>query len=76
MQKTTRCQLAETCSFNQLWCGITLFLLSGESVPRGAASSIRAFIESKTWSNVSGTGLEVLVGNSNNPMKRQDAQIN
>ena len=72
MQKMTRCQLAETCSFNQLWCGITLFLLSGESVPRGAASSIRAFIES----NVSGTGLEVLVGNSNNPMKRQDAQIN
>jgi hypothetical protein len=42
----------------------------------GAASSIRAFAASKTESNVSGTGSQVLVGNSNIPMKRQDAQIN
>jgi hypothetical protein len=35
MQNTSRCQLAGTCSFTQLLCGITLSLSAGDPRPAG-----------------------------------------
>jgi hypothetical protein len=75
MQNTSRCQLAGTCSFTQLWCGITLPLAAGDPRPAGGkfnqgVYSVKNLVK-RVWYWLLG-----VVGNSNSPMKRQDAQIN
>jgi hypothetical protein len=74
MQNASLRQLAGTCSFTHRWCGIPLSLAVGDPrLRRGkfnqGVSSVKNSVK-RVW-----YWLLVLAGNSNSPLKRQDAQL-
>jgi hypothetical protein len=74
MQNASLRRLAGTCSFTHRWCGIPLSLAVGD--PRLRRGKFNQGVSSvKNGVNRGWYWLLSAVGNSNRPMKRQDAQL-